>query len=71
MWELAFQINEQFEALGNTIGVQTCVIVGGVDMMQQMLHWHESHTSSLPHQDDLWIIWRTQRFFLRQVESSF
>ena len=33
--ELAFQINEQFEALGNTIGVQTCVIVGGVDMMQQ------------------------------------
>ncbi|KAI9141231.1 P-loop containing nucleoside triphosphate hydrolase protein [Paraphysoderma sedebokerense] len=35
--ELAFQISEQFEALGATIGVRTCVIVGGVDMMSQSL----------------------------------
>ncbi|XP_077992451.1 putative ATP-dependent RNA helicase DDX47 [Glandiceps talaboti] len=35
--ELAFQISEQFEALGSTIGVKCVVIVGGIDMMSQSL----------------------------------
>lgn len=35
--ELAFQISEQFEALGSTIGVKCCVVVGGIDMMTQAL----------------------------------
>uniref|UniRef100_A0A3P9B8X1 RNA helicase n=1 Tax=Maylandia zebra TaxID=106582 RepID=A0A3P9B8X1_9CICH len=34
--ELAFQISEQFEALGSSIGVKS-VIVGGIDMMSQSL----------------------------------
>ncbi|GFG31477.1 hypothetical protein Cfor_11956 [Coptotermes formosanus] len=35
--ELAFQIAEQFEALGSSIGVKCAVIVGGMDMMSQAL----------------------------------
>uniref|UniRef100_A0A1B6F6D1 RNA helicase n=1 Tax=Cuerna arida TaxID=1464854 RepID=A0A1B6F6D1_9HEMI len=35
--ELAYQISEQFEALGSSIGVQCAVIVGGMDMMSQAL----------------------------------
>ena len=35
--ELAFQISEQFEALGVSIGLKTAVIVGGVDMMTQAI----------------------------------
>ncbi|XP_064613929.1 probable ATP-dependent RNA helicase DDX47 isoform X1 [Liolophura sinensis] len=35
--ELAFQISEQFEALGTTIGVKCAVVVGGIDMMTQSL----------------------------------
>lgn len=35
--ELAFQISEQFEALGASIGVKCAVIVGGMDMMSQSL----------------------------------
>lgn len=35
--ELAFQISEQFEALGSSIGVKCAVIVGGIDMMTQSL----------------------------------
>uniref|UniRef100_A0A1A9ZDD0 RNA helicase n=1 Tax=Glossina pallidipes TaxID=7398 RepID=A0A1A9ZDD0_GLOPL len=35
--ELAFQISEQFEALGSGIGVKCCVIVGGMDMVSQSL----------------------------------
>ncbi|XP_011312000.1 probable ATP-dependent RNA helicase DDX47 [Fopius arisanus] len=35
--ELAFQIAEQFEALGSSIGVKCAVIVGGMDMMSQSL----------------------------------
>ncbi|XP_041033444.1 probable ATP-dependent RNA helicase DDX47 [Carcharodon carcharias] len=35
--ELAFQISEQFEALGSSIGVKSTVIVGGIDMMSQSL----------------------------------
>lgn len=35
--ELAFQISEQFEALGTSIGVKCAVIVGGMDMMSQAL----------------------------------
>ncbi|XKL59182.1 hypothetical protein PGB90_000198 [Kerria lacca] len=35
--ELAFQISEQFEALGVNIGVKCAVIVGGIDMMSQSL----------------------------------
>lgn len=35
--ELAFQISEQFEALGSGIGVKCGVVVGGVDMMTQAL----------------------------------
>ncbi|XP_071813230.1 probable ATP-dependent RNA helicase DDX47 [Apostichopus japonicus] len=35
--ELAFQISEQFEALGSNIGVSCAVIVGGIDMMTQSL----------------------------------
>ncbi|KAH8241016.1 hypothetical protein KR026_010294 [Drosophila bipectinata] len=35
--ELAFQIGEQFEALGNSIGIKCCVVVGGMDMVAQGL----------------------------------
>ncbi|XP_039949119.1 probable ATP-dependent RNA helicase DDX47 [Bactrocera tryoni] len=35
--ELAFQISEQFEALGSSIGVKCCVVVGGMDMVSQAL----------------------------------
>ena len=35
--ELAFQIGEQFEALGSVIGVKCAVVVGGVDMVQQAI----------------------------------
>uniref|UniRef100_A0A8D0A3M4 RNA helicase n=1 Tax=Sander lucioperca TaxID=283035 RepID=A0A8D0A3M4_SANLU len=35
--ELAFQISEQFEALGSSIGIKCAVIVGGIDMMSQSL----------------------------------
>ncbi|EPX72999.1 ATP-dependent RNA helicase Rrp3 [Schizosaccharomyces octosporus yFS286] len=33
--ELAYQISEQFEALGGAIGVRSVVIVGGMDMVTQ------------------------------------
>ncbi|EPY52415.1 ATP-dependent RNA helicase Rrp3 [Schizosaccharomyces cryophilus OY26] len=33
--ELAYQISEQFEALGGAIGVRSVVIVGGMDMVSQ------------------------------------
>jgi len=33
--ELAYQISQQFEALGSAIGVRCAVIVGGMDMMSQ------------------------------------
>src|SRR4051794_13577099 len=35
--ELAIQIAEQFEALGSTIGVKCAVLVGGIDMIAQVL----------------------------------
>lgn len=35
--ELAFQISEQFEALGSNIGLKCAVIVGGMDMMTQAI----------------------------------
>ena len=35
--ELAFQIAEQFEALGASLGVRTAVVVGGVDMVTQAI----------------------------------
>ncbi|XP_067933847.1 probable ATP-dependent RNA helicase DDX47 [Watersipora subatra] len=35
--ELAYQISEQFEALGSTIGVKCAVIVGGMDMITQAM----------------------------------
>jgi len=35
--ELAFQISEQFEALGASIKVQCAVVVGGVDMVSQSI----------------------------------
>lgn len=35
--ELAFQIGEQFDALGAGIGLTTATIVGGVDMMDQAI----------------------------------
>lgn len=35
--ELAYQISEQFTALGSTIGLRCVVIVGGMDMMQQSI----------------------------------
>ncbi|XP_073448765.1 probable ATP-dependent RNA helicase DDX47 isoform X2 [Aquarana catesbeiana] len=35
--ELAFQISEQFEALGSSIGIKCAAIVGGIDMMSQAL----------------------------------
>jgi ATP-dependent RNA helicase DDX47/RRP3 len=34
---LAFQISEQFDALGSVMGVRTAVIIGGVDMMAQSI----------------------------------
>lgn len=33
--ELAFQIGEQFDALGAGLGLKSCVVVGGVDMVSQ------------------------------------
>ena len=35
--ELAFQIHEVFEALGASIGLKSCCVVGGVDMMTQAI----------------------------------
>lgn len=35
--ELAIQISEQSEALGAFIGLKTCVLVGGLDLMQQAI----------------------------------
>lgn len=35
--ELAFQIHEVFEALGASIGLKCCCVVGGVDMMTQAI----------------------------------
>lgn len=35
--ELAFQISEQFEALGSVMGAKTAVIIGGMDMMAQSI----------------------------------
>lgn len=35
--ELAYQISEQFTALGSTIGVRCVVLVGGMDMMEQSI----------------------------------
>jgi len=35
--ELGYQISEQFEALGASIGVKCAVIVGGMDLMQQQI----------------------------------
>lgn len=35
--ELAFQIGEQFEALGASVGIKCAVIVGGMDMVSQAL----------------------------------
>lgn len=35
--ELAIQIAETFESLGSGIGLKSCVLVGGIDMMQQAL----------------------------------
>ena len=35
--ELAFQISEQFEALGSIIGVKCAIAVGGVDMVAQSI----------------------------------
>jgi ATP-dependent RNA helicase DDX47/RRP3 len=35
--ELAYQISEQFEALGSKIGIKCAVIVGGMDMMTQSI----------------------------------
>lgn len=33
--ELAYQIKETFDALGSTMGLRTCCLVGGMDMMDQ------------------------------------
>ncbi|TDH68529.1 hypothetical protein CCR75_001430 [Bremia lactucae] len=35
--ELAYQIGEQFEALGASIGLKCTCVVGGIDMMQQQV----------------------------------
>ena len=35
--ELAYQIGQQIEALGATIGVRCAIIVGGMDMMSQSI----------------------------------
>ncbi|RHY92531.1 hypothetical protein DYB37_013398 [Aphanomyces astaci] len=35
--ELAFQISEQFEALGSSIGLKCACVVGGIDMMNQQV----------------------------------
>lgn len=35
--ELAYQIGEQFEALGASIGLKCACVVGGIDMMQQQI----------------------------------
>ncbi|KAI7937280.1 hypothetical protein MJO29_014595 [Puccinia striiformis f. sp. tritici] len=43
--ELAYQISQQFDALGSTIGVKTAVIVGGIDMMSQAIALSKRVTS--------------------------
>jgi hypothetical protein len=35
--ELAYQIAQAFEALGSTINVRTCCLVGGMDMVPQSI----------------------------------
>ena len=35
--ELAFQINETFDALGSAVGLQSACLVGGIDMMTQAI----------------------------------
>lgn len=35
--ELAYQIHDQFNGLGRSIGLKTCVIVGGMEMTQQAI----------------------------------
>jgi hypothetical protein len=35
--ELAYQISQQFEALGSVIGVRSATIVGGMDMVAQSI----------------------------------
>jgi len=35
--ELAYQISEQFEALGSTMGVRCAVVIGGMDMPTQQI----------------------------------
>lgn len=35
--ELAYQIHDQFNGLGRSIGLKTCVIVGGMEMTQQSI----------------------------------
>lgn len=35
--ELAFQISEQFQAIGSSIGVKCACVVGGIDMMNQQI----------------------------------
>ena len=42
--ELAYQISEQFEAFGKSIGLKSVVVVGGIDTMKQSLA-----LSSKPH----------------------
>ncbi|KII73749.1 putative ATP-dependent RNA helicase DDX47 [Thelohanellus kitauei] len=42
--ELAFQISDQFEALGSHFGLKTAVIVGGVDNVMQAIS-----LSKMPH----------------------
>ena len=35
--ELAFQISDQFAALGGSLNIRTAVIVGGMDMISQAI----------------------------------
>jgi len=35
--ELAYQISQSFEALGSTINVRCCTLVGGMDMVPQSI----------------------------------
>ncbi len=52
--ELAYQISEQFEALGSAMGVRCAVLIGGMDMPTQQImlaktaayyHWNSRSTS--------------------------
>uniref|UniRef100_A0A915E197 RNA helicase n=1 Tax=Ditylenchus dipsaci TaxID=166011 RepID=A0A915E197_9BILA len=57
--ELAFQITEQFEALGSCVGLIVSTIVGGIDMATQTISLAKRPHVIVATLEDWWITWRT------------